>query len=342
MMKQSASLAAEPSQVETPEELEHYYRQMLFIRHFEERCNVLYRMGKAGGYLHVYIGMEATVVGWLSCITPEDYVITAYRDHAQPLLMGSDPVAVMAEIMGRQGGLSRGKGGSMHLYDIPRNFYGGWGIVGGHIPLGAGLAFASKYKGEDRVTLNFLGDGASNAGVFYETLNMSGLWDLPCIFLIENNEFAMGTRLEYHAASVELHRKGYPFGIRHERLDGMDVLQVRKAAKRIIDYVRTEQRPYLVEVMNYRFAGHGAADNDQSLYRSPDEVASAKRRDPITLIRKTLEERGIMDEKKMDEIHEEIEDQIEDIYQKADAMPFPDPHEVYDNVYTDMEVEKGH
>ncbi|HCE00090.1 MAG TPA: pyruvate dehydrogenase (acetyl-transferring) E1 component subunit alpha [Armatimonadetes bacterium] len=337
-MAQPAELTIE----ESPAELEELYRQMLFIRHFEEKCNQVYRMGKAGGYLHVYIGMEATAVGWLSMLRKDDYVITAYRDHAQALLMGNDPVAVMAEIMGRRGGTSKGKGGSMHLYDIPHNFFGGWGIVGGHIPLGAGLAFASKYKGEDRVTLNFLGDGASNAGVFYETLNMAGLWDLPCIFLIENNEFAMGTRLEYHAANVELHRKGYPFGIRHERMDGMDVLAVRKAARRIIDYVRNEQRPYLVEVMNYRFAGHGAADNDQSLYRTPDEVEAAKARDPIKLLENVILAQRVLTPEQIEAIHSEIEDQVQEIYEKADAMPFPDPEEVYDNVYTDMEVEKGH
>jgi pyruvate dehydrogenase E1 component alpha subunit len=342
--KTAQSVAAENERTlsESPAELERYYREMLFIRHFEERCNAVYRMGKAGGYLHVYIGMEATAVGWLSCLRKDDYVITAYRDHAQALLLGSDPVAVMAEIMGRKGGLSRGKGGSMHLYDIPRGLYGGWGIVGGHLPLGAGLAFASKYKGEDRVTLNFLGDGASNAGVFYETLNMAGLWDLPVVFLIENNEFAMGTRLEYHAANVELHRKGYPFGIKHERLDGMDVIQVRKAAQRIVDYARKEQRPYLVEVMNYRFAGHGAADHDQTLYRTPDEVAAAKRRDPITLLENVLRDNNVMTDEKMEAIHAEIEEQVESIYEQADAMPFPDPEEVYDNVYTDMDVERGH
>jgi pyruvate dehydrogenase E1 component alpha subunit len=339
---QSVAGESERRLSESPAELERYYREMLFIRHFEERCNVVYRMGKAGGYLHVYIGMEATAVGWLSCIRKDDYVITAYRDHAQALLLGSDPVAVMAEIMGRKAGLSHGKGGSMHLYDIPRGLYGGWGIVGGHLPLGAGLAFASKYKGEDRVTLNFLGDGASNAGVFYETLNMAGLWDLPVIFVIENNEFAMGTRLEYHAANVELHRKGYPFGIKHERLDGMDVIQVRKAAQRIVDYVRREQRPYLVEVMNYRFAGHGAADHDQSLYRTPDEVAAAKRRDPITLLEGVLRDGNVMTDEKMEAIHAEIEEQVNAIYEEADALPFPDPAEVYDSVYTDMEVEKGH
>ncbi|HXH60248.1 MAG TPA: thiamine pyrophosphate-dependent enzyme, partial [Fimbriimonadaceae bacterium] len=219
---------AKPSSSATPQiskaKAEQFYRQMLKIRHFEEKCEVAYRHGKVGGYMHVYIGMEATAVGWSDAIqVGYDYVICAYRDHPQPLLMGSDPVKVMSEIMGRRGGLSGGKGGSMHLYDIERGLFGGWGIVGGHTSLGGGLAFAAKYRGEDRVTLCYLGDGAANAGVFYETMNMCGLWDLPVIFIIENNEFAMGTRLEYHAADTRLYHRGAPFDIKSERMDGMDV-----------------------------------------------------------------------------------------------------------------------
>lgn len=334
---------AKPEITETPAQLTEFYRQMLLIRHFEEKCNQIYRTGKAGGYLHVYIGMEATAVGWISCLKIGwDYVITAYRDHAQPILMGSDPVALMAEIMGRQGGTSRGKGGSMHLYDIEKGFFGGWGIVGGHVPLGAGLALGSKYKGEDRVTLCFLGDGASNAGVFFETLNMAALWDLPVVFIIENNEFAMGTRLEYHAADTELHKRGYPFGMKHERVDGMDLIQVRRDAKRIIDEVRETQKPMLIEVMNYRFSGHGAADNDRQLYRTKEEEELNMKRDPIARLEKILEDMKIMNREKMEAIDEEIQAQVEEIYEKADASPHPEKHEVYDHVYSDMEPEKGH
>ncbi|MBL8086455.1 MAG: pyruvate dehydrogenase (acetyl-transferring) E1 component subunit alpha [Chthonomonas sp.] len=327
----------------TPAEIQQHYRDMVFIRHFEEKCNQVYRMGKAGGYLHVYIGMEATAIGWMTAIRKGyDTVITAYRDHAQPILLGTDPVKVMAEIMGRKDGLSHGKGGSMHLYDIERHFYGGWGIVGGHIPLGAGLAFAAKYRQEDRVTLCFLGDGASNAGVFFETMNMAALWDLPIIFIIENNEFAMGTRLEYHAADTELHKRGFPFGIQHERVDGMDLFQVLNDATRIVDYVRKEQKPYLVEVMNYRFAGHGAADNDRQLYRTKAEEDENMKRDPIRRLEIYMEENNIMTREKMEAIDEELEASVESIYEQADASPHPDPSEVYDHVYCDMEPEKGH
>lgn len=334
---------AEMEQLETPAQLEQLYRQMVFVRCFENKCNQAYRLGKIGGYMHTYVGMEATAVGWNSALKQGwDYVITAYRDHPQPLLMGSDPVKVFAEIMGRSGGLSRGKGGSMHLYDIERGFFGGWGIVGGHNPLGAGLAFAAKYRSEDRVTLCFLGDGASNAGVFFETLNMAALWDLPVIFIIENNEFAMGTRVEYHAADTELWKRGLAFKMDCERLDGMDVLKVASDAKRIVESVRKNPRPYLVEVMNYRYLGHGAADNDRQLYRTKEEEEKAKLEDPIEGLAKILESRNIMTREKMEAIEEELTEKVEQIYEEADKSPFPDPEEVYANVYTDIEPEKGH
>lgn len=328
---------------ESPAVLEQYYRDMVFLRHYEEKCNLAYRQGKVGGYMHTYIGMEALAVGWLESIRKgEDYVITAYRDHAHALLLGTDPVAVMAELMGRKGGTAGGKGGSMHIFDPERGFYGGWGIVGGHIPLGAGLAFASKYRGEDKVTLNFMGDGAANQGVVFETLNMAGLWDLPCIFIVENNEFAMGTRLEYHAADPELYKRGIPFGIKSERIDGMDVIQMKKDAQRIIDWVRKNQQPYWVEIMTYRYSGHGAADQDRQLYRTKEEEAAAWERDPIKRLEKLLLEKKILTPETVEAIDAEIIERVDKIYDEADASPHPDPDEVYDNIYTDMTVEKGH
>ncbi len=334
---------AERKTTELPAEVEQYYRDMLFIRHFEEKCNNAYRQGKAGGYMHVYIGMEALAVGWMHSIRKgHDYVITAYRDHAHALLLGTDPVAVMAEIMGRKGGTAGGKGGSMHIYDPKRGMYGGWGIVGGHVPLGAGLAFASRYRGDDRVTLNFLGDGAANQGVVYETLNMASLYSLPCIFIIENNEFAMGTRLEYHASDPELWKRGLPFSIKCERIDGMDVLQMKKDAERIIEWVRREGKPYLVEVMTYRFSGHGAADNDRQLYRTREEEQENMKRDPIKRLENIMIERNLANEEKLEAIDAEIQETVQKIYEEADASPFPQPNEVYDNIYSDMEPEKGH
>lgn len=334
---------AKLEELESPAMLEEFYRQMVYIRRFEEKCNVAYRLGKIGGYMHTAVGMEVTPVGFHHVLKPTyDYIITAYRDHPQPLLLGSDPVAVMGEIMGRSCGLSRGKGGSMHVYDIERGFFGGWGIVGGHIPLGAGLAFGSKYKGEDRVTLCLLGDGAANQGVVFESMNMAALWDLPIIFAIENNEFAMGTRLEYHAADTELYKRGEPFGIKCERVDGMDILSFIKDAKRIVDWVRKEQKPFVMEIMNYRFNGHGAADNDRELYRTKAEEAEAQKRDPIARLEKILIDRNIMNREKMEAIDEELSEKVDAIYAEADASPFPDASEVYANVYTDIDPEKGH
>ncbi len=334
---------AEYKITESAAELEQHLRDMLFIRHFEEKCNVVYRQGKAGGYMHVYIGMEALAVGWMRAIRPGyDYVITAYRDHAHALLLGTPPVAVMAEIMGRKAGTAGGKGGSMHIYDPKNGFYGGWGIVGGHIPLGAGLAFAAKYRGEDRVTLNFMGDGAANQGVVFETLNMSGLWDLPCIYIVENNEFAMGTRLEYHAADPELWKRGLPFGIRSERVDGMDVLAMKRKAEELVEYVRTEKKPVWVEVMSYRYSGHGAADNDRQLYRTKEEEENAWQRDPIARLKRQMIELGYLNEEKFEAIEEEILADVEKVYEESDASPFPDPSEVYDNIYSDMKPEAGH
>jgi pyruvate dehydrogenase E1 component alpha subunit len=324
-------------------ELDTYLREMIFIRHFEEKCNVAYRQGKAGGYMHVYIGMEALAVGWMNSIKKgHDNVITAYRDHAHALLLGTDPVAVMAEVMGRKAGTAGGKGGSMHIYDPKNGFFGGWGIVGGHVPIGAGLAFASRYRGDDKITLNFLGDGAVNQGVVAETLNMAGLYDLPCIFIIENNEFAMGTRLEYHAADPELWKRAIPFGIKSERLDGMDVLDMKAHAQRIVDWVRENGKPYLVEVMTYRYSGHGAADNDRQLYRTKEEEEENLKRDPIKRLSNQMIEMNLMNEEKLEAIDAEIKERVEKIYEEADASPFPDADEVYDNIYTDMTPEKGH
>lgn len=334
---------AEESLTLSPADLKAYYREMLFVRRFEEHCNTAYRKGLAGGYMHTYIGMEALATGWLNSIRKGyDYVITAYRDHAHAIVLGTDPVAVMAEVIGRKGGTAGGKGGSMHIYDPKNGFFGGWGIVGGHIPLGAGLAFASRYRNEDRVTLNFMGDGASNQGVVFETLNMASLWDLPCIFIIENNEFAMGTRLEYHAADKELWKRGLPFNIQSERVDGMDVVQMRKDAQRIVDWVRENQRPYFVEVMTYRYSGHGAADQDRQLYRTKEEEAQALQRDPIARLRAQLIEQNIMSEEALEAMELEVEEEAAQVMAKAEESPFPDPSEVYDNIYTDMTPEQGH
>lgn len=317
-------------------------RWMFRIREFEDQSMRAFRNGLAGGYLHIYTGMEAVAIGWLGEKRQDDPVIAAYRDHAYPLLLGCTPYEVMCEVMGRRPGTSKGKGGSMHLYCLEHGFYGGWGIVGGHVAMGAGLAFAIKYRGEDRVALCFYGDGAANAGIVYETMNMASLWDLPVVFIIENNQVAMGTRLEYHAAETELHKRAIGFGMEHERIDGMNVLDVRRDAARIIDYVRRNQRPYLVEVMTYRFAGHGAADHDQSLYRTKEEVEQAKKRDPIELLSDYLIEQSAITQEEIEAMRKEAADEMAEIYRQAAESPKPEPDEVYEDVYTDMRPEEGH
>lgn len=332
-----------PKVEESPQFLEQLYREMLFIRRFEEKCNLAYRQGKMGGYMHTYIGMEALCVGWMHAIRKgHDNVITAYRDHAHAIQLGTDPVAVMAECMGRRTGTAGGKGGSMHIFDPEKGFFGGWGIVGGHIPIGAGLAFASRYRGDDKVTLNFMGDGAANQGVVFETLNMAALYDLPCIFIIENNEFAMGTRLEYHAADTELWKRGEPFGVKSERVDGMDVLDMYAKASEVVEWVRTNQKPYFIEVMCYRFSGHGAADQDRQLYRTKEEEERNMQRDPIARLRQLMIERNVFTDEVAEAIDEEIQAKVDKVYEEADAAPFPDVSEVYDNIYTDMTPEQGH
>lgn len=334
---------AEKIITESPAEIEQYYREMLFIRHFEEKCNMAYRQGKAGGYMHVYIGMEALAVGWLNSIRKgHDYVITAYRDHAHAIMLGTNPVSVMAEVMGRKAGTAGGKGGSMHIYDPSKGFYGGWGIVGGNVPIGTGLAFASRYRGDDRVTLNFMGDGASNQGVVFESMNMASLYELPCIYIVENNEFAMGTRLEYHTAQTELWKRGEAFGIRSERLDGMDVLKMKRDAQEIVDWVRREGKPAWIEVMTYRFAGHGAADNDRQLYRTKEEELENFKRDPIKRLAEYMLENNLVTQEKLEAIDEDLVDQVEAIYEAADASPAPGDDEVYHNIYSDMTPEMGH
>lgn len=327
---------------ETASELERLYREMYRIRVFEEYSIKAFRSGLAGGYLHVYSGMEAVGVGWLSCIRKDDPVIAAYRDHGYALYLGCDAVACMAEIMGRSNGLSKGKGGSMHLYSAEHNFYGGWGIVGGHTGMGVGLAFATKYRGGDEVTHCFLGDGAINAGILYEVMNMASLWDLPIVFIVENNLVAMGTRVEYHSADTELHRRAAGFNMDHERIDGMDVLQVRKDAARIIEKVRKTQRPHFVEIMCYRFEGHGAADTDQSLYRTKEEVEVAKKRDPILLLERYMLEHNAISQEQLEKLRKEVEDEMHDVYEKASNSPKPEDEEVYTDVYTDMNPEEGH
>ena len=265
--------------------------KMLLIRHFEERAQEMYMKAKIGGFLHLAVGEEATIVGTTSVMRDDDYLISTYREHGPVLARGTDPRRVMAELFGKETGTSRGRGGSMHLFDPERRFMGGYGIVGGNLPLAAGLALASDYKGEDSVTLCMFGDGASNQGTFGETMNIAALWKLPVVFLVVNNQYGMGTALSRHSAVTDLSSKAECLGVPGERVDGMDVLAVRECVAEHLRQAREDRQPTLVEALTYRFRGHSAADPE--VYRTKEEVQQWRERDPITVFAKRLQEAGI-------------------------------------------------
>jgi pyruvate dehydrogenase E1 component alpha subunit len=313
-----------------------WYRLMVIARRFEEETERAFRRGKIGGYLHVYSGQEAVAAGFLAELWEEDIFFTAYRDHAHALFRGIPPGEVMAELFGKSAGVAHGKGGSMHLFDVRRGFYGGYGIVGGHIPLAAGAAYALRYRGENRICLCFLGDGAMNTGVFHETANMAGLWGAqglcPLIFIVENNECAMGTSVARSSAVTDLASRFSAYAIPNERIDGMDFLAVRGAAARVFPEVRASGKPYAFEAVTYRFAGHGAADLFQP-YRAKDAVEAAHRRDPIVILERQLRDAGLLDDARVSAIQEEAERLVTEAVQFAEQSPPPPPEELYAHIY---------
>ncbi|HCP81175.1 MAG TPA: pyruvate dehydrogenase (acetyl-transferring) E1 component subunit alpha, partial [Octadecabacter sp.] len=286
------------------EELLGYYREMLLIRRFEEKAGQLYGMGLIGGFCHLYIGQEAVVVGLEAATKEGDKRITSYRDHGHMLACGMDPKGVMAELTGRSGGYSAGKGGSMHMFSAEKHFYGGHGIVGAQVPLGAGLAFSDKYKGNDNVTFAYFGDGAANQGQIYETFNMAALWDLPVIFVIENNQYAMGTSQQRSTSSAEIWERGKAFGIPGEAVDGMDVLAVKEAGQKAVAHARKDG-PYILEIKTYRYRGHSMSD--PAKYRTREEVQKMRdERDPIEAVRTLLLEGNHASEEDLKAIDKEI------------------------------------
>jgi pyruvate dehydrogenase E1 component alpha subunit len=320
----------------TPQEIVDLYKQMLFIRRFEEHCDKAYRQDKIGGYLHLYIGQEALALGFIHHLRTEDRVLGHYRDHAYVLALGSDPRAVMAELYGKVTGLCRGKGGSMHLYDKANNFLGGYGIVGDVTGIATGVAFAQKYEETGGVTLCFFGDGGMNAGLLHESLNMAGLWKLPVIYIVENNKYAMGTPVELHSAVPNLAQRASVYGFPSKQIDGMDLLNVLDEAKAIIDHVRTHQEPYFVEAIVYRFVGHGAADiTDPGSYRTREEVEEWRKRDPLTNLQQYLLAQGLATEADLKLWDEQAREQVADAARFADESPDPDPSELYMHVLAD-------
>ena len=307
------------------------YREMLLIRRFEERAGQLYGMGFIGGFCHLYIGQEAVVVGLQMAAKDGDQVITTYRDHGHMLATGMDPKGVMAELTGRRGGYSRGKGGSMHMFSKEKKFYGGHGIVGASVPLGAGLAFANRYRGNDNVCWCYFGDGAANQGQVYETFNMAKLWHLPVVFVIENNRYAMGTAIERAAATTDFSHRGASFAIPGEQVDGMDVRAVKAAGERIVKAVRAGEGPYILEMLTYRYRGHSMSD--PAKYRTREEVDKIREeRDPIERVRQRLLGQGIASEDELKTIDREIREQVNAAAEFAQTDPEPDPSELYTDI----------
>jgi len=323
--------SAEATEAPTAEEMFADYRAMLLIRRFEEKAGQLYGMGLIGGFCHLYIGQEAVVVGLQSQCRPEDQVITTYRDHGHMLACGMDPKGVMAELTGRRDGYSKGKGGSMHMFSREKNFYGGHGIVGANVPLGAGLAFANRYLQNGAVTLTYFGDGAANQGQVYETFNMAALWHLPVVFVIENNQYAMGTAQKRSTSTPDLYTRGEAFGIPGEAVDGMDVLTVREAGARGIEHARSGEGPYILEMMTYRYRGHSMSD--PAKYRTREEVSKMREeRDPIDTLRKHMLEEGMAEEDEFKAIDKEIKAEINEAAQFAQDSPEPDTAELWTDI----------
>ncbi|MBK8771716.1 MAG: pyruvate dehydrogenase (acetyl-transferring) E1 component subunit alpha [Rhizobiales bacterium] len=317
----------------TAEEEINAYRDMLLIRRFEEKAGQLYGMGLIGGFCHLYIGQEAVVVGMQMAAIEGDQVITSYRDHGHMLACGMDAGGVMAELTGRKGGISRGKGGSMHMFSREKNFYGGHGIVGAQVPLGAGLAFANKYRGNPNVSMAYFGDGAANQGQVYETFNMASIWKLPVIFVIENNRYAMGTAATRStAASEALGARGEAFGIPAEQVDGMDVRAVKEAADRATEHCRSGEGPYILEMMTYRYRGHSMSD--PAKYRTKEEVQKMREeQDPIEQVKARLLKSKRASEEDLKKIDAEIRDIVTKASDFATNDPLPDESELWTDIY---------
>lgn len=313
------------------ETLVNIYHQMLLVRRFEEKAAEAYSAGKIGGFCHLYIGQEAVAIGALSAIRKDDYVLTSYREHAQGIVKGMSPESVMAELFGKATGCSKGKGGSMHMFDKSVNFLGGHAIVGGQIPLATGVAFGSKYKGTDQVTLCFFGEAAVNQGAFHESLNIAQLWKLPCIYICENNQYGMGTSLQRAMSSHDISEKACAYEIASEFVDGMDVLAVREATLRAVERARKDYLPTLLEVRTYRFMGHSMSDPGN--YRTRAEIERHQERDPIKLFAASLKEEGVVSDQDFADLETQVREQVEKALKFADESPLPNPEELYTDIY---------
>ena len=309
------------------------YYQMVLIRRVEERAAELYQQGKIGGFLHLYIGQEAVSTGLISVRKPQDRLITAYRDHGVAINAGISARQVMAELLGKATGVSKGKGGSMHMADVDKNYWGGHAVVGAHLPIATGLALGDQYQDKDGVTICMFGDGATNIGFFHEALNLSKVWNLPVLWVCENNQYGMGTAVDRASAVIEIRQKAVGYSIPNERVDGMNVLTVRKAAEKAIAHIRSGQGPYFLEVVTYRFRGHSMGDPER--YRQKEEVEKWQEEDPIGIYRRELLKEKIASKEELDDLEMKVEAEVQDAVEFAEASPEPAPEELFTHIYAD-------
>ncbi len=315
----------------TTDELVKYYKDMLLIRRFEERAGQLYGMGLIGGFCHLYIGQEAVVVGLQACCRPGDSIVTSYRDHGHMLACAMDPKGVMAELTGRSTGYSRGKGGSMHMFSREKGFFGGHGIVAAQVPIGTGLAFAHKYKGDGGLSMAYMGDGAFNQGQVYESLNMASLWQLPVLFIVENNKYGMGTSVERSSASTDLASRGEAYNVKTMSIDGMDVMAVREAGIEATEHIRAGKGPVLMEAKTYRYRGHSMSD--PAKYRTKEELQKMRtEHDPIDHLRQLLIDQKVLDDDAFKAIDKDIKDVVVAAAEFAQTSPEPDPAELWTDI----------
>ena len=330
-MADIAQERTEAPELPDPHIAREWLEAMMLIRRFEERAGEMYAKAKVGGFLHLAIGEEATIVGAVRAMRDDDFLISTYRSHGHALARGSDPDRVMAELFGRETGVCNGRGGSMHMFDAQKRFMGGYGIVGGNLPLAAGMALSSDYRGTDEATVCVFGDGASNQGTFGETLNLAALWRLPVVFMVTNNQYGMGTAIERHSAVTDLHRRGDGFGVPGLRCDGMDVVETHHVISEALRRAREERQPVLVEAVTYRFRGHSMADPEE--YRSKEQVAEWRKRDPIATFAERLRAEGLLEEGEAERLDEATVARVDEAVAFADSSDFPPPESLYDHVY---------
>ncbi len=309
------------------------YRQMVLIRRVEERAAELYQQGKIGGFLHLYIGQEAVSTGLISARKPQDRLITAYRDHGVAINAGISAKEVMAELLGKATGISKGKGGSMHMADVEKNYWGGHAVVGAHLPIAAGLALGDQYQSTDGVTICMFGDGATNIGFFHEAVNLSKVWNLPVLWVTENNKYGMGTTVERASAVSEIRQKAEGYGIPNARVDGMNVIEVRQAAEEHLEYIRSGNGPFFLEAITYRYRGHSMGDPER--YRQKDEIAQWQKEDPIGVFRAYLLKEKVATAEELDDLEGHVEDEVQDAVEFAESSPEPGPEELFVDIYAD-------